>query len=465
MPAIVGLVASNFGRPSVPAPTGWCRRPARSPLRWAADRWAVHDIRLVAVGLRRRGASSLRHPAVHPALNDTPPSRAQARPGRHRAVRAGPGLIVFGVLRSGSGVRAAQDGAPEWLGLSPVIWLILGGAVVLDLFLRWETCDGRGRGRADRPRLLRNVQCAAGSSCSSSCSWCRPACSSPSRSSCRSRWGCRRSRPASGSCRCRSRCSSSPWASRSCYRTPSRRGSSCRVPAAVRRAGPAGRRLEEGAGAEIITGPLLLAGLGIGALASQLGSVTVSAVPDEQSGEVGGLQNTGTNLGASIGTALAGAILISALTASSSPASRRTRPIPTSSRRRPDRARQRHALRLRRRPGGGAARCRRVTTTRRAVLDENAEARIAACVPPCRCWPSWAILALLFTGGVPTVQPGAAAQANAPPIEAPVAPYERYLIASLVWLRLFGSARRRHGWTWNAASAVAWEKVPLGSNA
>ena len=61
---------------------------------------------------------------------------------------------------------------------------------------------------------------------------------------------------------------------------------------------------------------MLLAGLGIGALASQLGSVTVSSVPDEQSGEVGGLQNTVTNLGASIGTALAGAVLISALTAS-----------------------------------------------------------------------------------------------------------------------------------------------------
>ncbi len=74
--------------------------------------------------------------------------------------------------------------------------------------------------------------------------------------------------------------------------------------------------LDSGAGPEIVTWPLLLAGLGIGVLASQLGSVTVSAVPDEQSGEVGGLQNTVTNLGASIGTALAGAILISALTAS-----------------------------------------------------------------------------------------------------------------------------------------------------
>jgi hypothetical protein len=61
---------------------------------------------------------------------------------------------------------------------------------------------------------------------------------------------------------------------------------------------------------------MLLAGLGVGALASQLGAVTVSSVPDSQTGEVGGLQNTITNLGASIGTALAGALLISALTTS-----------------------------------------------------------------------------------------------------------------------------------------------------
>jgi hypothetical protein len=61
---------------------------------------------------------------------------------------------------------------------------------------------------------------------------------------------------------------------------------------------------------------MLLAGLGVGALASQLGAVTVSAVDDRLSGEVGGLQNTATNLGASLGTALAGSVLIGALTAS-----------------------------------------------------------------------------------------------------------------------------------------------------
>ena len=72
--------------------------------------------------------------------------------------------------------------------------------------------------------------------------------------------------------------------------------------------------LDQGSGPEVVTWPLLLAGLGIGTLASQLGAITVSAVPDEQSGEVGGIQNTVTNLGASIGTALAGAVLISVLT-------------------------------------------------------------------------------------------------------------------------------------------------------
>jgi hypothetical protein len=39
--------------------------------------------------------------------------------------------------------------------------------------------------------------------------------------------------------------------------------------------------LDAGAGPEIVTWPMLLAGLGMGALGSQLGSVTVSSVPDE----------------------------------------------------------------------------------------------------------------------------------------------------------------------------------------
>jgi predicted MFS family arabinose efflux permease len=70
------------------------------------------------------------------------------------------------------------------------------------------------------------------------------------------------------------------------------------------------------AGMEVVAIPLLFLGAGIGALASQLGSVTVSSVPDSESSEVGGIQNTATNLGASLGTALAGSVLIAVLTSS-----------------------------------------------------------------------------------------------------------------------------------------------------
>src|SRR5207247_8335582 len=72
--------------------------------------------------------------------------------------------------------------------------------------------------------------------------------------------------------------------------------------------------LDSDATASVVTVPLLIIGLGIGALASQLGAVTVSAVPDEESPEVGGLQNTALNLGASLGTALVGSVLIAVLT-------------------------------------------------------------------------------------------------------------------------------------------------------
>ena len=44
--------------------------------------------------------------------------------------------------------------------------------------------------------------------------------------------------------------------------------------------------------------------------------MTVSAVPDSESAEVGGLQNTATNLGASLGTALIGSVLLATLSAS-----------------------------------------------------------------------------------------------------------------------------------------------------
>ena len=72
--------------------------------------------------------------------------------------------------------------------------------------------------------------------------------------------------------------------------------------------------LHFGDGAGVVSGPLVLAGLGTGALASQVSNVIVASVPEERNGEVGGLQNTATNLGSSISTALAGAVLVAALT-------------------------------------------------------------------------------------------------------------------------------------------------------
>ena len=73
-------------------------------------------------------------------MNDTPPEKGVRLDLVGTALSAlGLGLIVLGILRRARGgfVQPKPD-APEWLGLSPVIWLILAGGVVLGLFLAWE---------------------------------------------------------------------------------------------------------------------------------------------------------------------------------------------------------------------------------------------------------------------------------------------------------------------------------------
>jgi Na+/melibiose symporter-like transporter len=55
---------------------------------------------------------------------------------------------------------------------------------------------------------------------------------------------------------------------------------------------------------------MVLTGAGGGFLASQLGNVIMSSTDTSKASETGGLQGTALNLGASIGTALIGAILI-----------------------------------------------------------------------------------------------------------------------------------------------------------
>ena len=56
-----------------------------------------------------------------------------------------------------------------------------------------------------------------------------------------------------------------------------------------------------------------LVGAGAGLLASQLGNVIMSSVAPTQTSEAGGLQGTAQNLGSSLGTAIIGAVLLSAL--------------------------------------------------------------------------------------------------------------------------------------------------------
>jgi EmrB/QacA subfamily drug resistance transporter len=58
---------------------------------------------------------------------------------------------------------------------------------------------------------------------------------------------------------------------------------------------------------------LALFGVGAGLLLSQLGNVIMSAIDPSKTNEAGGLQGTAQNLGASLGTALIGAVLIAAL--------------------------------------------------------------------------------------------------------------------------------------------------------
>lgn len=61
---------------------------------------------------------------------------------------------------------------------------------------------------------------------------------------------------------------------------------------------------------------MFLAGAALGLLASQLGNVNMSAVSENETSEVGGLQGVFQNLGSSLGTALIGSVLIGALATS-----------------------------------------------------------------------------------------------------------------------------------------------------
>ncbi len=426
MPAIVALVASNFGKPERPRAYGLVAAAgaiaaALGPLiggfftTYASWRWVfAGEVLIVAVIL-----------VLARRVNDTPAEEDVKLDLFGTCLSAlGLGLIVFGILKSGTwGVVQPKPEAPQWIGLSPVIWLLLGGGVALALFLRWESLRiGRGEGALLNPKLLRNVQMRSGVLSflfmflvQAGTFFVVPLFLSVALGLSAMETGVR-------------------LLPLSLTLLLFAAGVPKLAPDAnPRRVVNAGfllifsglvllvGLLDISAGPEVITGPLLLIGSGLGAMASQLGSVTVSAVPDEQSGEVGGLQNTGTQLGASIGTALAGAILISALTAAFFSGIQNNPAVPDNL-----------AVNAQTQLATGVpftsdkdlqkalddANVPSETAT--AVVDENASARIAGLRSALALLALVSLLALLFTRGLPTVQPGAEAKPKGPLKEAPI---------------------------------------------
>jgi len=321
MPAIVALVASNFARPQRPRAYGLVASAgaiavAAGPLigglfttylSWRLVFAGEVLIVLIILAFTRR-------------IADTPAAKGTRLDLVGTVLSAlGLALIVYGILRAGTwGFVQPKEGAPQWIGLSPVIWLILGGGLVLRVFMWWEIHRiHRGEAVLVDPVMLRN-RTLRGGLISFLFQYLLQA-------------GLFFAVPLFLSVALG--LSAVATGVRLLPLSITLLLAAVGVPRLFPNASP--RRvvqlgflalfagivilialLNVSAGPEIITWPMLLAGLGVGALASQLGAVTVSAVPDEQSGEVGGIQNTVTNLGASIGTALSGAVLIAALTSS-----------------------------------------------------------------------------------------------------------------------------------------------------
>jgi MFS family permease len=231
----------------------------------------------------------------------------------------GLGLAVFGVLRSGEwGWVLPNPGAPDILGLSPTVWLILAGSLIVWLFFRWEErVETQGREPLVRREMLRIPQLNGGLTMfffqfmiQAGVFFIVPLFLSIALGLTALATGARLL-PLSISLLLAAVAIPRYWPGAAPRRVV--RWGLLAILAGIVSLIAA---LEVGVGPEIVGVPMFFIGLGVGALASQLGAVTVSAVSDEDTGEVGGLQNTMTNLGASLGTALAGSILIGVLTAS-----------------------------------------------------------------------------------------------------------------------------------------------------
>jgi MFS family permease len=412
LPAIVALVAANF------RPEG---RPRAYGLVMAAGAVAVAvgplvgglfttylSWRLVFAGEVLIVLAIL---ALARRIEDEPPGR-RPRIDLLGVVlsAAGLGLAVFGVLRSSVwGWVAPKPDAPELFGISAVLWLILGGLFLVWLFFAWESrLEQRGAEPLVRPSMFRNAQMVGGLRMfffqyfiQSGVFFVVPLFLSVSLGLSAIDTGVRllplsvtlliaaagipRFRPNANPRRVVRLALLSMFA-----------GTVVLLAA-----------IDEDASAEIVAGPLLLLGLGIGALASQLGAVTVSAVPDELSPEVGGLQNTATNIGASLGTALAGSVLIASLTATLVSGIQQNPAVPPEVRQQADLNLSSGVPFLSDADAASALEQAGVTgDTASAIVDENATARLRALRTALAVIAIVAAAALLFSGGIPTRQPG-----------------------------------------------------------
>ncbi|MFE1259366.1 MFS transporter [Streptomyces albogriseolus] len=321
MPAIVALVAGNFATERRPAAYGLVAAAgavaiAVGPLvggvatTYFSWRWVFAGEVLVVLGilvLARRVADA---PAGERARIDLVGAALSA---------LGLGLFVYGVLRSDEwGWFQPKPDAPSWLGVSLTVWLMLAGILLIWLFLHWEarTVERRREALVD-PALLENRQLTGGLTMfffqylvQMGVFFVVPLYLSVAVGLSALKTGARLL-PLSVTL-----LAAAVLIPKFLPKVSPRRVVRLGVLALFVGAVVLMAALDVGAGAEIVTIPLLLIGLGMGALASQLGSVTVSAVPESESAEVGGVQNAVTNLGASIGTALAGSILIAAMTTS-----------------------------------------------------------------------------------------------------------------------------------------------------
>jgi MFS family permease len=324
----------------------------------------------------------------------------------------GMGLAIFGVLRSGEwGWVIANDGAPTVFGgLSPVIWFILGGLAMIGLFMRHiRRLDAEGGEPLVTPSLFQNKQMTGGLVMfffqfvvMMGLFFVIPLYLSVALGLSAIETGLKIT-PLSLTMLLAAAGTPKFFPSVS-----PRRVVELSLGAAVIGIVWLFSAMDVEASAAIVTGPLMLIGLAMGGLASQLGSVTVSAVPDDESPEVGGLQNTATQFGASLGTALAGSVLIASLTASFLTGITGNPAVP------PEISSQATVQLAAGIPFISDADLESALdeagvdpTTTQAIVDENERARVDGLRSALALLAIFGLIALFFTKEIPTTQPGA----------------------------------------------------------